>query len=83
MPGLKQDQLQSYVTQVLEAVVRRDKAALRLYGQRDGFINDRIRRLVWFPSPFFCNDGSWIGHVYLIVRTLNIRCTMTGLDSRT
>ena len=52
MPGLKHEQLQSYVTQVLEAVMRRDKATLRRYGQQDGFISDRIRQLVWFPSHF-------------------------------
>jgi len=53
MPELQHEQLESYLTQVLEAVVKRDKRALRRHGQQDGFINDRIRRLVWFPSLSF------------------------------
>jgi len=53
MSELQHEQLESYLTQVLEAVVKRDKPALRRHGQQDGFINDRIRRLVWFPSLSF------------------------------
>jgi hypothetical protein len=50
MPGLKHDQLESYLTKVLDAVLARDKLTLRHCGQQDGFINDRIRQLVWYKT---------------------------------
>lgn len=48
MPEFQQAQLDAYLSKVLEAVVRGDKAALRRFGHKDGFINNRIRRFVWY-----------------------------------
>lgn len=47
--GLKHEQLEAYLTKVLAAVLAHDKHTLRQCGQQDGFINDRIRQLVWYP----------------------------------
>lgn len=48
MPEFQQAQLEAYLSKALDAVIRGDKAALRRFGQQDGFINNRIRRFVWY-----------------------------------
>jgi len=47
MCGFQQKQLELYLDNILDALVRQDKAALKRFGQQNGFVNDRIRRLVW------------------------------------
>ena len=47
MRGFQQKQLELYLDNILDALVRQDKAALKRFGQQNGFVNDRIRRLVW------------------------------------
>jgi hypothetical protein len=56
MPGLQHEQLEAYLTQVIEAVEQRDKTTLRQCGQRDGFVNNRIRRLVWYSLVLFSSE---------------------------
>jgi hypothetical protein len=37
-----------YLTQLLDALARDDKDALRSFGRGDGFVHNSIRRLVWY-----------------------------------
>ncbi len=47
MPHFEEGRLERYLFQILDAVKRRDRAALKRFGQKDGFVNNYIRRLVW------------------------------------
>lgn len=48
MPEFDKTQVDKYLSQVLDALVKGDKVALKRFGQRDGFVDNRIRTLVWY-----------------------------------
>ena len=48
MPEFDKTQVEKYLSQVLDALVKGDKVALKRLGQRDGFVDNRIRTLVWY-----------------------------------
>lgn len=47
MPHFEEGRLERYLSQILDALKRHDCAALKRFGQKDGFVNNHIRRLVW------------------------------------
>jgi hypothetical protein len=48
MPELEETGLETYLTDVLDALVNNDRTKLKLFGQQDGFVDNRIREFVWF-----------------------------------
>src|SRR5271170_7703965 len=48
MPAFDEAQVDKYFSELLDALVRGDKATLKRFGRRDGFVNNRIRALVWY-----------------------------------
>ena len=81
MPAFDQAKLETYLSNVLDAVAQGDKTTLRKFGQLDGFVNNHIRKLVWFVFP---EDSHLIlGPFYLTVRTMDTGCIAThGLGFR-
>ena len=53
MPAFDQAQVDKYFSEVLNAIVKGDKDALKRFGQRFGFKNNKIRALVWCLSSKF------------------------------
>ena len=48
MPEFDKTQVEKYLSQVLDALAKGDKVALKRFGQQDGFVDNRIRTLVWY-----------------------------------
>jgi|SRR5277367_1144232 len=69
MPAFDQAQVDKYFSEVLEALVKGDKITLKQFGQRDGFVNNKIRAFVWY-LPFTC--------LRLITRPCLLDCSEDG-----
>jgi hypothetical protein len=69
MPAFDEAQVDKYFSEVLDALVKGDKVTLKRIGQRDGFVNNRIRALVWYLR-FTCSR--------LIARPCLLDCSDDG-----
>lgn len=57
MPEFDKAQVDKYLSQVLDALVRDDKVTLKRFGQQDGFVSNRIRALVWYVPCDGCTTN--------------------------
>jgi Rab-GTPase-TBC domain len=78
MPEFQQAQLDAYLSKVIDAIIRGDNAALGRFGRQDGFINNKIRRFVWWVDP---KTVLILGLVYSTVQTMITRFTMLCYSS--
>ena len=56
MFGFSERRLETHLSNVVDAVVKGDKASLRQLGQEGGFVHDRIRKLVWYEMNYPPSD---------------------------
>jgi hypothetical protein len=77
-------ELECYVTDLIDALSRRDKPALRRFGQQEGFLHNSIRRLAWY-EPITTKAGhvsstvACLGTRYTVMRNLCFRKLMNGM----
>ena len=80
MPAFDQAKLETYISKLLDAVLRGDRSTLRRLGQQDGFVNNNIRRLVWFVEEATLLI---LGPIYFLVQSMVMSYTTSrGLDFR-
>jgi hypothetical protein len=67
MPAFDEAQLEKYLSSLLDALSKGDKAALKRFGQQNGFISNRMRKFVWYN--LFRYLGLYFGHIYSTAQT--------------